>query len=344
MSDKRIYSIDWLKGVMILIIVIFHSFFFPGFRGYLAVDVFFFISGYFMMTSFLRKPTTATRYTWRRIKRLAAPYFISMVFVCILRYHNFLAIDSFDSFIDMMGKVFSTIPFVEELGGEITRTPFLLGCWFLSVLVIGSFFLYAMLQYDERLAILILFPAIVLIGYNAMFEHSGSINIFTTRIGPLGAPLVRGLTDMAGGALICYVYNHYKDSIERHYRLVNALGLIALCIFLATLFTKQELDKYYIITIPWFLLAAVMDHSWLNNVLTRIKGGLLSKLGRYTIYVYCIHGVAQTLLFWTNDHLLHSALNGASLFIAYLLSVAAASVVLYYLSQFVTRLIESREG
>lgn len=344
MADNRIYSLDWIKGVMILCIVLFHSYFFPTFRGYLAVDVFFFISGYFMMSSFLRKPTTAVLYTWGRIKRLAAPYFISLILVCILCNRFFAAIDSFGSFIDISAKVFSAIPFAEELGGEITRTPFLLGCWFLSVLIIGSFLLYAMLQYNEHLATLVLFPAIVLLGYNTMFESSASLNIFTTRIGVLGAPLVRGLCDMSAGALICHVYFHYKSAIERRSTLINSLGLIAFVLFLATMFTIEDLDKYFIITIPWFLLASVLDNSWLNHFLKKIKGGMFARLGRYTIYIYCIHGIAQTLLFWFNDHFLNHALDGIVLLAAYLAAVAIATVVLYYISNMAVNLFTRHEN
>lgn len=341
MANNRIYSVDWLKGVMILIIVIYHSYFFEGFRGYLAVDVFFFISGYFLMFSFLRRPSTAVLYTWSRIKSIAAPYFISLILVCLQSNCFNSAIGVYDSFIDFTGKLISTIPFAEEFAASLTRTPFLLGCWFLSVLIIGAFLLYGILEYNQRLATMVLFPAIVLLGYNAILNNSECLNNFS-RVGLLGVPLVRGICDMASGALICHVYIQYKASIEKHTGLINILGFISFFVFMALMFTEEALDKYIIVTIPWILMAAVIDHSWMNTALCKIKGGLFARLGRYTIYVYCIHGVAQTTIFWFNDKILHHALDGAPLFIAYLCSVAAASVCLYYICQFITRFINAR--
>ncbi len=325
---------------MILIIVIHHSYFFPKFRGYLAVDVFFFISGYFLMSSFLRHPSTAVLYTWNRIKQMATPFFISLILVCTLTNRGFPGIQDFDSLINLSGKLFSSISFGEEFAGIITRADFLLGCWFLSVLIISSFILYAMLQYNERLAVLLLYPAIVLFGYNAIFSHSDCPNSFE-HIGLLGLPLVRGLSGMAAGALICQIYTRYKAGVDKYATFINVLGIVGFILFIALMFTTEPFDKYILFTIPWFLLAGVIDRSWMNAALSRIKGGLFGRLGRYTLYVYCIHGIGQMLVFWINDHLLHHALSDASLFLACLVAVAVASVALYYLCQLVTRFINS---
>lgn len=341
MNNQRIHSIDWLKGLMILIIVIYHSYFFPNFRGYLAVDVFFYISGYFLMSGFLRRPSTAVHYTWSRIKQMAAPYFISLILLCAILERGFSSINSQEALIDLCGKLFSAIPFGDEFAGIVTRTPF--APWFLSVLIIASFILYAMLEYNDRLATLILFPAIVLFGYNAIFNHTDCLNNFE-RIGMLGLPLVRGLSGMAAGALICHVHVRHKAGIDRYSTLINVLGIIGFILFMALMFSGVPLDRYILFTIPWILLASVIDRSWSNKILSRINGGLFARIGRYTLYVYCIHGVGQMLLFWINDHLLHHALSGASLFIAYLVAVVAATVVLYYVCQFVIRFIKDHEN
>lgn len=341
MSNNRIFSIDWLKGVMIFIIVAYHSSFTQGFRGYLGVDVFFFISGYFLMSSFLRKPTTATCYTWGRIKQIAAPYLLCILLAGALAL--FANAGSAESFIDTTGKVFSASIFASEFGGEFTRAYFIIGYWFLSVLIICSFILYAMLQYSERLSTMLLFPLIVLFGYNALLSDAPSLNTLS-KIGPIGAPIIRGLYEMAAGAMICHIYVQHKSSIERRATLINMLGLLSFILFSAILFTKETLDKYTIVTIPFMLLAAVMDKSWLNAALGKIKGGLIARMGRYTLYIYCIHGPVLTRVDWFNDRFLHSTLNGISLFAVELIAVALASVVFYYLCQFAVHIIRHREN
>ena len=344
MTNKRLLSIDWIKGVMILIIVIYHSSFSPGFHGYLGVDVFFYISGYFLMSSFLRKPTTAVKYTWSRIKQIAAPFFICLLLAGGVKLASLLASGgSFDSFVDTTGKVFTASLFASEFGGEFTRDYSIILYWYLSVLVISSFILYAFLQYNERLSTTLLFPIIVLLGYNALLCDGPSLDSYS-RIGPLGAPLIRGLVEMAAGAMICYVYYHNKPSIEKRSALINILGIFSFILFIALMFTKEALDKYTIITIPWILLSTVMDQSWLNVVLRKIKGGLLARLGRYTLYVYCIHGPVQPRVHWVNEHFLHNSLSGIGLFIMELVAIAIASVVLFYLSQLINRKVFIHEN
>ena len=344
MHDNRIYSVDWIKGVMILIIVIYHSSFSQGFRGYLGVDVFFFISGYFLMSGFLRKPTTAIKYIWGRIKQIAAPYLICILLAgSIMIAHILSTAGSFDSLVDTSGKVFTAILFASEFGGEFTRAYSIIGYWFFSVLIISSFIIYAMLQYSERLSTLILFPIIVLLGYNALFCDAPSLNTLS-RIGLLGAPLVRGVCEMAAGAMICHVYIHNKAGIDKRAIIINVFGIISFIFFSALLFTHEALDKYAFIVIPWVLLAAVMDRSWLNVVLCKIKGGLLARVGRYTLYIYCIHGPIQTRVYWFNDHFLNGSLSGIYLFIVELMAVAIASIVFYYLCQFIVHRIVHREN
>ena len=336
MGVKRIYSLDWLKGAMIICIVLHHSFFFPHFHGYLGVDVFFFISGYFLMSSFLREPTTAVHYTWNRISRMAAPYFVCLILACILHFRHINMENGLDSWTDQAGQLLFAIQFAEGIGGSITSVSFLLGSWFLSVLVICSFILYGMLQYNERLSTMLLFPAIVLLGYNAMIGSSLSVDNFT-RIGILGASLIRGLFEMAAGAWICHVYYNHKASIDNKATLINILGLLSFIVFFAMLFSRQAADKYLIVTIPWILLSSVIDNSWLNSILNKLHGSILSRIGRYTIYVYCAHGLAETLVFWFNEYFLNHSLNGIYLLITILVAVTVASIALFYLCRFIGR-------
>lgn len=344
MTNKRLLSIDWIKGVMILIIVFYHSSFSPGFRGYLGVDVFFYISGYFLMSSYLRKPTTAIKYTWSRIKQIAAPLLICILLAGGIKLAQILTSGGcFDALVDTTGKVFTASLFASEFGGEFTRDFSIILYWFLSVLIISSFILYAFLQYNERLSTIVLFPTIVLLGYNALLCDGPYLDSYS-RIGSLGAPLIRGLVEMAAGAMICYVYYHNKPSIDKRSTFINILGIFSFFLFIALMFTKEALDKYTIITIPWILLSTVMEQSWLNVVLGKIKGGLIARLGRYTLYVYCIHGPVQPRVHWFNEHFLHSSLSGISLFVMELIAVAIASVALYYMSQLITHKLFSREN
>lgn len=340
MTGERLHSIDWLKGAMIICVVLHHSFFFPNFRGYLGVDVFFFISGYFLMSSFLRKPTSTVQYTWNRIKQLAPPYLICLFLASIFHLRHVYLSGEDISLTDQTGQLLLALQFAEGLGGDLTNVSILLGSWFLSVLIICSFLLYGMLQYSERLSTLILFPAIVLLGFNAFIGYSPTMNCFD-RIGILGASLIRGLYEMAAGGLICHVYTRHKASFERKAIWINTLGFISLAIFIGLLFSHNDTDKYLIVTIPWLLIASVIDNSWMNHLLSRFNGSILSRIGRYTIYVYCVHGLTETIVYWINDSFFHHSLDGAMLLIVLLVAVAITSIALYFLCKFISRVYQS---
>ena len=337
METNRNFAVDWLKGWMIISIVIYHSFFLAGFRGYLAVDVFFFLSGYFLMLSFLKKPTTAVQYTWGRIKVLAIPFIICLLVSCLFRYHLFSGFDSFDSAIEQYGRFFFALPFAEEFGGEVTRNNFLLGSWFLSVLVIASFLLYGLLQFNHRLAVLVVFPAIVLLGYNAMMLQSDTVDGWVT-IGVLSIRLVRGLVEMAAGALICFIYLEHKSGVERRAVLINIIGIIASFFLVSMMFAKQSLDKFFVVVIPWIVLSVVIEGSWLKKVLGWMGNrSMVAWIGRYTLYVYCAHGPVELFVYWANDHLFHRSLHGGLLLSVYLVTLAIASILLFRLCRVVKK-------
>ena len=329
---NRNLAIDWIKGLLITFVVIEHTWV-SGFRGYLAVEVFFFISGFYLMQHFLRKPTTTICYTWSRIRGIFPPFFICLLLSCLIQYKRFIPVDSFDSLVNNATTFFSTFTFTKDSGIDVSNETFLIGSWFLRVLIIGSFILYGILEYNERLACLILLPLFSLLGFNALFTIYDSVdssNLFN-RIGIIPIPLLRGISWMAIGALIGKIYSTYKSSIERHPVFVNTMGIISFGIFILLLFTEDSYDKYAVITVPWFLLAAVFDGSWLNHALHRINGSLFSRIGQYTLYILCVHYPAMTVAYWINDHILNSSITGFTLVLYLAIMVGIAAYLLSFL-------------
>jgi len=335
-SANRNLAIDWLKGWMILFVVLVHTWAFRDYQFYLAVDVFYFISGYYLMLSFLRKPTTTVQYTWKRIRLIALPFFLCLLCRCLLNPEPFLAPGSFDAAVAKYGEFFYTATFAESLGLNVSPEQLLIGSWFFSVLVICSFLLYGMLEFNEKLATRILFPLIALVGFNALFQHSDSF-ITWTRISVLGANLVRGGAEMAAGALICSVYTAHKASFEKRATFINIMGIISLILFILVIFAPGNLDKLTVVTVPWILLAAVIDGSWLSKGLALIRGGVMARVGKYTLYILCVHSIALVLANWCNEHFFHCALQQYGLVVFGVLLVIPATFVLYVVCQWIRK-------
>lgn len=333
-ASHRNLAIDWIKGWMILCIVLVHTWAFPQYRFHLAVDVFFFISGYYMMLSFLRKPTTAVLYTWKRIRVIALPFFICLLFRCCLDPGSFLSPGGMDGFVEKYAELLYTFSFAEEVGVSISADQLLLGSWYFSVLIIGSFLLYGMLECNERLSSRILFPLIALFGFNALIAHSESFSTWS-RIATIGTPLIRGCSEMAAGAVICSVYTENKSAFEKRAVFINLMGIVAGVLFILTIFSPTIVDKYLVITVPWFLLAAVLDNSWLSKGLDKIHGGIMSFIGQYTLYILCAHWPALILVHWCNETFLGHALHDVGLALVGIAAVSAASVLLYYVCKWI---------
>ena len=335
-STSRNLAVDCIKGWMILFVVLVHTWAFPDIHFHLAVDVFFFISGYYLMQSFLLKPTTTVRYTWKRIKIIALPFFISLAFRCLLGIGTYFSNDGLEGFIEKYAELLYTFSFAEELGVEISAGSLMMGSWYFSVLIIASFLLYGILEFDVKLCTRVLFPLIALFGFNALIVHSDSFSTWS-RIATLGTPLIRGGSEMAAGALICSVYIENKTSFERHAVFINVMGLIAGLLFLLIIFSPKLFDKYLMITVPWILLSSVMEGSWLSKWLDKIHGGIMSWVGRFTLYVLCAHWPALILVHWGNEHFLGHALHGVVLAFVGVLAVIPATILLYFVCKWVKR-------
>ena len=337
MTTDRNFAIDWIKGLMMLFVVLVHTHSLPWlYHGYIAVDIFFFISGYYLMHSFRRNPTTAISYTWRRIKGLYLPYVLCFVFSCLLRYKGLTTFDSFDAFLEKYAQFGFGLTLTEEFGPKIMTEHILLGSWFISVMLIAGALIYGMLEYDEKLSVKVLLPCIVIAGYTFIFTQDPMIMNWG-RVGALSLPLVRGFAGMSAGAFIFYVYEQHKDGFERRSTLINIAALLSLVLYVALMFTEKSLDLYLLVAAPWILVGAVIDKSWSNRLLARIRGGFFAFVGRNTLYVLFAHTPAILLVHWTNDHLLNG-LFGPYVIVALDLAVtAAASVVLYYICLFMRK-------
>lgn len=337
MSFSRNYAIDWIKGVMMLLVIFTHS----GtisivHHGYIAVNVFFVISGYFLMRGFMTKQTTAIQYTWSRVKQFFLPYILVFSFTCLLKIYGLTHFSGFDTFLEKYAQIAFGISLIEEVGPQIMEDHILWGSWFLSSLLIAGFLLYSMLEYNPRLARTILFPIIIIGGYTLLYSQGPGVTAWS-RVGPVGLPLMRALCGMAGGAIIYDIYHTYKSAFERRSTLINIAALFSFLLFIALVFPVKTLDKYMAVAIPWIVLGAVIDRSWLNNLLKPIKGGVFSIIGRYSLYVLLVQEPSILLVHWTNTNLLGNRFGDHVLFVMDLVTTFIASAILVFICKWIRK-------
>ena len=143
MTPRRYYSIDAIKGLMIIFIVLHHNQCLSFLHhGYLAVDAFFWIAGGFLLLSFVKHQGTAVHYTYQRVRKLIIPYFIAFSIACILDFKHLLSFRTFDELMTILTPFSAFLSFTEELGALHHSFVVLVGGWFLSVLIISGFLLF----------------------------------------------------------------------------------------------------------------------------------------------------------------------------------------------------------
>src|SRR5580765_6699505 len=88
-SDFR-HDIQFLRGVAVLLVVLFHAFDESGWHGFLGVDVFFVISG-FLVTSMIVRELDSDSFSlgtfyFRRIKRIVPAAFSTLIVTTLAAY------------------------------------------------------------------------------------------------------------------------------------------------------------------------------------------------------------------------------------------------------------------
>lgn len=296
---KRNLAVDWMKGIMITIIVLHHYFLIPGFnQTYLPVEFFFCIAGYFLMDGFLRKGGSALDYTIKRVKRLYPPFFIAFLLYCIV-LHNRISITSLDSFIQSLGSLSFLLTLTNGLVTEI-HIPILDITWFLSILVIAGYILYALLDCNTKLTCNVLLPIFIIFGYTLIFCNDVSIQEGGIVYG-FNLNLVRGFCDMSVGALICQIYQTHKNGIDKRSVWVNVLSCLSFLFFLLIMFSKECADVFTVIILPILVTGIIQDRSWLNKALEHIRGGVFSWIGTYSLEILLIHQLVMICLYKVSD-------------------------------------------
>ena len=161
---QRNYALDLLKFYLALIIAVGHTPFpasFPVVESGYVVAMFFLISGYFLVASFdSGKYSGPWQYTLNRVKKLY-PYYMTAFVVMFVYMHRAEGLRS------LVLEFFRCLPemlMLQSIG--IFPGGLNYPLWQLSTLVVVSFLLFALLQWDRKTAVNLICPALVLLCYN----------------------------------------------------------------------------------------------------------------------------------------------------------------------------------
>lgn len=299
----RNYAIDAIKGLMILLIILHHSQLLPFLHhGYLGVDVFFMIAGYYLMRHYSHTKGDAIQYSIHRVKAVCLPYLLALLLACILDYKHLTSFQGFDGFVETYAPFVAFLTLTEEMGFIFHMPVILVGGWFLSVLIIGGFLLYGLLDYDQRLTLKVILPFSIILGFTYLFSKGASVENFSI-FNALSFPLLRGFLEMGTGVLLYSSIQELTPMLQRRKVPVTLLSLMAFVFFVIMVLANMSLDGCLIIVIPLLLLGVLTPESLLQKAYGRFPTKFLAALGTFSLEAYLIHQPILHIIHSTFTHL-----------------------------------------
>lgn len=288
---KKMNSIEAFRFIFMLMVCIWH---YQGTKvlahGYMAVEFFFILSGVLMYFSVSKENALGTfDYTMKKVKRFAPDCLLLIVYVNLRHMILPALLGRKELEVSWLLQALPESLFLQNIGIYTGGVNFPM--WYVSVLLFGGAFVYALLRYNKRLAISIVLPMVILVGYTYIFnmDKRGRIDGFDL-YGGVYTPMLRGVCGISLGVVLGYIFVLKKQCIQ-HVKtwVINALGLISLCLFLifAIFPTSQSYDRYLLIVVPFLLLACFMESSLFNKL---FSCSCFSILGGYSWQMLVYHG------------------------------------------------------
>lgn len=289
--QKKMNSIEAFRFVFMLIICIWHYQSTKALaHGYMAVEFFFILSGVLMFFSSNKEYALGTLdYTMKKVKRFAPDCLLLIAYVNLRHMILPVLLGRKELDVSWLLQALPESLFLQNTGIYTGGVNFPM--WYVSVLLFGGAFVYALLRFNKRLALSIILPMIVLVGYTYIFsmDKRGRIDSFDLH-GGIYTPMLRGVCGISLGVVLGYIFVLKKQYIQCVKTwVIDALGMISLCLFLifAIFPTSQSYDRYLLIIVPFLLLACFVEKSLFNKLFGNKCWAIL---GGYSWQMLVYHG------------------------------------------------------
>lgn len=305
--SSRNNSIEFFRFLFMIVICMWHFNMFKVFKhGYLAVEFFFILSGFFLYKSYIvHSEQGVLDFLLLKFKRFFPEFVIVLFVTFIMKSPKYLTMtnsfsENFSWLINILDDslfLFSTGPFVD---GIINPT------WYLSVLIWGGTWLYAMLKYNHKLSLSLLFPLFIVLFLGYIRSEGGNLELWFTE-NQFFLPLARGMAEMAIGVYLNIFYTKKNAIINESYTIViNIMSVLSLFLFGILLFVDINLDMFSILLIPFIILGCLIKKSWFHVFFSNKIWG---KLGGITYEMLLVHwSVLMLFRFFINKFVCENSL------------------------------------
>lgn len=335
-TSRRNNEIEFFRFLFICAIAIMHfsnSYFksAPYFSGaYIGTEFFFLVSGFMIIKSADRKEDSPFLFTLKRAKKLYPHYLFAFVMLFLLSV--FAAPDGLlNTLRSLSGYIFELL-FLHASGLKsfgLLNYP----TWYLSSLLIGGFFIYALIRWNRKLYLTIIAPFAVLATYSFFSANTGHLDVWGgNQFLNLSDGLTRGFAAMSLGSLAYSLSSYLRSQAYQLSRLLRLfLSFLELMLFIcvfagSAFFTDTQYDFYFVLLL---FVAVTLAFSGLTYTDRFFSFRFFTYLGKisYPMYVYQLFIICIFCLFCPN--LSYSA--GILIFLAALIVFSIVVDLLFHL-------------
>ena len=256
--NRRSYAMDGLKLLFMLLIVVHHSSYYYDrlHHAYMAVDLFFMISGYLLIRTLRAKPQMGVGgYFLSRICKLYPHYLLSFAAM-------FLSTSVYKSGTITPAMLLRALPemlLVQNLGIFIGGVNY--PCWYLSVLVFAGvliFFLGKKLPQGWFNALAVICAAV---SYGFILHFTGGrMETFAT-VGMFYLPFWRGVAGLFCGTLLYQLHNTLQPVFRKYAGIFRVIELTSLTLAVVLMFFPGQVDGPILLCIFLLLLSVGSEKS-----------------------------------------------------------------------------------
>lgn len=329
--NKRNNTIDLLKLIMSLIVVIYHiSVNLDGFsvfkRGLLAVDFFFIVSGYLLMRSIHKSEKTDSVYQ-DNIKFIFKKYksFFPFVFVGFITCLSYRIIIDKIPLHTIMNSIFSL--FLLQMSG-LPMSKINNQTWYLSVMLISMFILYPIIRKKKDKYLNWYCPLIVIMGFGLFTKVFNNFNNLRNYKIFMYSGFLRGFLEINLGCLVYNISEKIKNLKFTKFQKV-AFTIMELFGYGFTFFIMNtintKLDIFIALILANSILISFSRVSYLNKITDKIN---LKHMDKFSLSIYCNHIAVISIMIYLNKYMKLSAFNLAMLIFGISVVFSAILVIL----------------
>ena len=262
---ERNHWLDLLKLIFIIVISFWHTVWWTNLKyGFLPVEFFFIVSGYYVHASYIKKKSFG-KFVIAKIKRLFPTYLVMLLLYAIwsLKFPQFYSNSSYEHWgLSLVREVFllQSVGLTELF--NVNSINIVQGAWYISVYFYGSILLYWLLMHLPKRYVAYILSTIVIGVYVFVFLlWDGTMEIWTYK-SIFYMPLWRGIADMSVGILLGMIMGkgNVNKWIDTHKVCFNMLGIVALFGAFFSFFSPADIEWVGIICFVYILANAVFPN------------------------------------------------------------------------------------